>query len=65
MSVTLCSPSLVQRLIMMALVLQDFHSPLFSASLKGHLEIVMKLIEAGADVNLTDKVNEYTFLQCH
>ena len=31
-------------------------SPLWIASCAGHLEVVKKLIEAGADINQTDKV---------
>ena len=40
----------------MALVLQDGYSPLFTASIKGHSEVVKILIEAGANVNQGDKV---------
>ena len=40
----------------MALVLQDGYTPLFTASIKGHSEVVKTLIEAGANVNQGDKV---------
>ena len=50
------SPPLVQPLVMMTFVLQDGWSPLHAASSKGHLDIVKTLIEAGANVNQTEKV---------
>ena len=37
-------------------VLQDGWSPLMVASEKGHLDVVMTLFEAGAEVNHTNKV---------
>ena len=42
--------------VMMGFVLQDGWTPLVSASQNGHLEIVKRLIEAGANVNHTSKV---------
>ena len=50
------SPPLVQPLVMMTFVLQYDWSPLHKASDKGHLDIVKTLIEAGANVNQTTKV---------
>ena len=41
---------------MMIFVLQDGWSPLTIAFEKGHLDIVKTLIEAGVNVNQTDKV---------
>ena len=40
----------------MALVLQDGYSPLFTASINGHSEVVKTLIKAGAKVNQCVKV---------
>ena len=42
--------------VMMGFVLQDGWTPLVSASVNRHLEIVKSLIEAGANVNHTAKV---------
>ena len=42
--------------VMMGFVLQDGVSPLIIASLNGHLETAQLLIEAGANVNHTEKV---------
>ena len=42
--------------VMMGFVLQDGWTPLLSASQEKHLEIVKRLIEAGANVNHTSKV---------
>ena len=42
--------------VMMGFVLQDGWTPLVSVSQNGHLEIVKRLIEAGANVNHTSKV---------
>ena len=42
--------------VMMGFVLQDGWIPLGVASQNGHLEIVKRLIEAGANVNHTSKV---------
>ena len=39
-------------------LLQDGVTPLGAASQEGHLEIVKRLIEAGADVNCTSEVVE-------
>ena len=39
------------------IVLQDGWSPLMIALDKGHIDVVRTLIEAGADVNQTDKVS--------
>ena len=50
------SPLLVQPLVMMTFVLQDGWSSLYTASFKGHLDIVKTLIEAGANVNQAIKV---------
>ena len=50
------SPPLVQPLFMMTFVLQDGWSPLYTASFKGHLDIVKTLIEAGANVNYAREV---------
>ena len=44
--------------VMMGCVLQDGWTPLGAASSNGHLEIVKRLIEAGANVNHTAKVVE-------
>ena len=49
-------PPLVQPLVMMTFVLQYGSSPLHKASYTGILDIVKTLIEAGANVNQTDKV---------
>ena len=43
--------------MIIAFVLQDGWSPLMKASEKGHLDVVVTLIGAGADVNLTNKVD--------
>ena len=51
------SPLLVQPLVMMTFVLQDGWTPLYIASNRGHLDIVKALIEAGANVNQTNKVS--------
>ena len=51
------SPLLVQPLVMMTFVLQDGWTPLYIASNRGHLDIVKTLIEAGANVNQTNKVS--------
>ena len=40
----------------MEFVLQDGESPLLAASFNGHPDVVKTLIEAGANVNQTDKV---------
>ena len=51
------SPPLVHSLAMMIFVLlQDSWSPLLVASAKGYLEVVNSLIEAGANVNQSSKV---------
>ena len=44
--------------VMIGFVLQDGWTPLGVASQNGHLEIVKRLIEAGANVNQTTKVVE-------
>ena len=41
---------------LMALVLQDGYSPLFTASINGHSEVVNTLIKAGANINQCVKV---------
>ena len=46
----------VQPLVMMTFVLQDGWSPLIAASLKGHLDVVKTLLEAGANINQAMKV---------
>ena len=46
----------VKPLVMMIFVLQYSRSPLIAALLQGHLYIVNALIEAGANVNQSDKV---------
>ena len=44
-------------LVMMGFVLQDGRSPLLISSLKGHLDVVKALIEAGAKINQANKVS--------
>ena len=44
--------------VMMGFVLQDGWTPLGAASQEEHLEIVKRLIEAGANVNHISKVVE-------
>ena len=46
-------------------VLQDGWSPLMIASENGHLDIVVTLIGAGADVNYTNKVVKFTVNICN
>ena len=46
----------VKPLVMMISVLQDGWSPLMIASEKGNLDVVKTLIEAGANVNHSNKV---------
>ena len=45
-------------------VLQDGLSPLVTASDGGHFDVVKTLIEAGADINLSDKVGVCTVYKC-
>ena len=47
---------------MMIFVLQSGWSPLIGASNGGYLDVVKTLIEAGANVNQTDKVGICTLL---
>ena len=46
----------VQPLVMMTFVLQNGWSPLFTASLNVHLDVVKTLLEAGANINQVNKV---------
>ena len=50
---------------MMTFVLQDGWSPLYSASLNGHLDVVRALIEAGASISQANKVGTVLVNQCH
>ena len=52
----LSSPPLVQPLVIMIFLFQDGLCPLYSASGKGHLDVVKTLIEAGANVIQDNKV---------
>ena len=45
---------------MITLAWQDGWSPLIVASRKGHVEVVRSLIEAGVNINHTDKVGTRT-----
>ena len=47
----------------MVFAFQDGRSPLWVASLTGHLDVVKTLIEAGANANQTNKV--CSPLHCH
>ena len=55
-------PSPVKPLVMMIFVLQNGSSPLLIASHSGHLDVVKTLIEAGANVNHTNKVGTCALL---
>ena len=55
-------PPHVKPLVMMIFVLQNGWSPLMTASEKGHLDVVTTLVEAGANVNHTNKVGICTLL---
>ena len=55
-------PPHVKPLVMMIFVLQIGLSPLIVASIAGHLDVVKTLIEAGANVNQTNKVGICTLL---
>ena len=46
----------IQPLVMMTFVLQNGCSPLFTASGKGHLDVVKTLLEAGANINQATQV---------
>ena len=46
----------VQPLVMMTFVLQDGCSPLYIASLNGHVDVVKTLLEAGASINQAKEV---------
>ena len=46
----------VQPLVMMTFVLQYGCTLLYTASWKGHLDVVKTLLEAGANINHADKV---------
>ena len=50
---------------MMTFILQDGWSPLYSASLNGHLDVVRALIEAGASISQANKVVTVLVNQCH
>ena len=50
-------PLLLHPCLASGFVLQDGRSPLRTASLKGHLDVVKTLIEAGANVNQANKVS--------
>ena len=53
-----CSQIVILSVIIhVALLLQDGWSSLMIASEKGHLDVVMALIGAGAEVSLTNKVH--------
>ena len=46
----------VQPLVMMTFVLQNGCSPLYVASINGHLDVVKTLLEAGANINQAKEV---------
>ena len=50
---------------MMTFVLQNGWSSLHIASLKGHLDIVRALIEAGVNISQANKVGTVLVNQCH
>ena len=50
---------------MMTFVLQNGWSPLYRASLNGHLDIVRALIEAGANISQATKVGTVLVNQSH
>ena len=50
--------SFLSSLVMMTFILQG-RSPLWTASINGHLEVVKALIETGANVNQTNKVGVF------
>ena len=47
------------NLVMTTFVLQDGCSPLMAACEEGHVEVVKSLIEAGANINHTNKVGTH------
>ena len=47
---------------MITFVSQDGWSPLMAAIEEGHVDVVRSLIQAGANVNHTDKVGTHTIL---
>ena len=49
-------PVPMSSLVLMVFAFQDGRSPLWAASLAGHLDVLKTLIEAGANVNQTNKV---------
>ena len=49
-------PAPMSSLVLMVFAFQNGRSPLWAASLAGHLDVVKTLIEAGANANLTNKV---------
>ena len=49
---------------MIAFVLQYGSSPLMKASEEGHVEVVRSLIEAGANINHTNKVGMHSNYCC-
>ena len=48
--------------VVITFVLQDDWSPLMVASEEGHVEVVKSLIQAGANINHTNKVGTHTIL---
>ena len=44
---------------MQTFVLQNGQSPLYTSSFNGHLDVVKTLIDAGANIDQTDKVSTH------